>query len=60
MPNCRLCGNPLVAIGTSRRGGAPHRDWKLRVYHKQCWKKLAPPSPKPKKVSWKKRPKWGS
>lgn len=56
MPDCKLCGRPLVAIGTARVGGAKHRDWKRRPYHKACFKKLTPPKPKPKK--FKPRPRW--
>ena len=45
---CKLCGKPLVAIG-SARGGAKHRDWQKRAFHKARFKKIAPPKPKKKK-----------
>ncbi len=35
---CWICGNPLVPIGTSRKNGMGHRDWKGRILHKKCFK----------------------
>jgi len=37
---CLHCGIVLQAIGFARRGGAPHKDWSTRKYHKKCWKEL--------------------
>ena len=42
-PLCVYCKKPLVAIGSARRGGAPHGDWNERKLHKRCFKKLHPP-----------------
>ena len=49
---CKLCGKPLVAIGSARVGGAKHRDWPKRAFHKACFKKIAP---KPKKKKFRPR-----
>ena len=35
--NCIVCGNPLVAVGLSRKGGKDHKDWGSRKMHKKCW-----------------------
>ena len=37
---CLHCGIVLQAIGFARIGGAPHKDWSTRKYHKKCWKEL--------------------
>ena len=39
MPPCKLCGKPLVPIGSARANGAKHGDWESRGYHKRCFKK---------------------
>lgn len=36
--NCEYCGIRLVPIGSSRKNGKTHKDWKEREYHKKCWK----------------------
>ena len=36
---CELCGQRLVAIGTSRKNGTlRHSDWEGRTRHKKCFK----------------------
>ena len=40
MPRCVKCGNPLVAIGSSRANGANHKDWQSRRLHKKCFKEF--------------------
>jgi len=37
---CLLCLRTLVPVGRSRDGGAKHKDWSTRKYHKACWKKI--------------------
>ena len=39
MPDCRICGKPLKAIGDARTNGKSHADWVGRQYHKQCFKR---------------------
>jgi len=39
MPDCKICGKPLKAIGDARKNGKPQADWIGRKYHKQCWKR---------------------
>lgn len=37
---CLHCWGALVPVGRSRDGGAKHKDWSTRKYHKACWKKI--------------------
>ena len=37
---CLACHKKLVPIGTSRKNGKNHADWRNRQYHKACWKEL--------------------
>ena len=40
---CKVCGRPLVKIGTARANGAQHHgDWWGRATHKQCFKAMQP------------------
>ena len=34
---CKYCQKPLKAIGSSRKNGKYHKDWKTRDSHKKCW-----------------------
>ena len=34
---CTYCGKHLQAIGTARKNGKTHPDWRSRKLHKKCW-----------------------
>ena len=55
---CTHCGKHLQAIGTSRKNGKPHRDWKTRRMHKKCWKLTNPPRARYTRRWWRPTPRF--